>query len=123
MEFFTMTVNEQDEIINNALEAGPTIPFSNFSKLFKTWLEVLTTISEEQRNLMFLKYITAITNTPEKLINFNLDGIYEIFNSLDSEKKNIITKTLKKIIFELQEEQKRKLKLIIPEKSQIEFGF
>ena len=123
MEFFTMTANEQDEIINNALEAGPTIPFSNFSKLFKTWLEVLTTISEEQRNLMFLKYINAITNTPEKLINFNLDGIYEIFNSLDTEKKNIITKTIKKIIFELQEVQKRKLKLIIPEKSQMEFGF
>ena len=33
MEFFSMTVNEQDEIINNALEAGPTIPFLNFSKL------------------------------------------------------------------------------------------
>lgn len=123
MEFFLMTVNEQDEIINNALEAGPTIPFSNFSKLFKTWLEVLTTISEDQRNLMFLKYIKAITNTPEKLINFNLDGIYEIFNSFDNDKKNIITKTIKNIIFRLEAEQKRKLKLIIPEKSQMEFGF
>ena len=68
-------VNEQDEIINNALEAGPTISFSNFSKLFKTWLEVITTISEEQRSLMFSKYITEITKSPQKLINFNLDGI------------------------------------------------
>ena len=122
LEFFSMTETEQDEIINNALEAGPTIPFLNFAKLFKTWLEVLSTISEDQRNLMFLKYINAITRTPEKLINFNLDGIYEIFNSLDKDKKNVITKTLKNVIFRLEAEQKRKLKLIIPEKSIIEFG-
>jgi len=70
-----MTETEQDEIINNALDAGPTVPFPNFSKLFKTWLEVLTTMSEDQRNLMFLKYFNAITNTPEKLINFNLEGL------------------------------------------------
>ncbi len=122
LEFFSMTETEQDEIINNALEAGPTIPFSNFSKLFKTWLEVLSTISEDQRNLMFLKYINAFTRTPEKLINFNLDGIYEIFNALDKDKKNVITETLKNVIFRLEAEQKRRLKLIIPEKSKMEFG-
>lgn len=122
IEFFSMTETEQDEIINNALEAGPTVPFPNFSKLFKTWLEVLTTMSEDQRNLMFLKYFNAITNTPEKLINFNLDGIYEIFSSLDNDKKNVITKTLKNVIFRLEVEQIRKLKLIIPEKSKMEFG-
>ncbi len=122
LEFFSMTETEQDEIINNALEAGPTVPFPNFSKLFKTWLEVLTTMSEDQRNLMFLKYFNAITNTPEKLINFNLDGIYEIFSSLDNDKKNVITKTLKNVIFRLEVEQIRKLKLIIPEKSKMELG-
>ena len=122
MEFFSMTETEQDEIINNALEAGPTVPFPNFSKLFKTWLEVLTTFSEDQRNLMFLKYINAITNTPEKLISFNLDGIYEIFSSLDKDKKNVITKTLKNVIFRLEAEKIRKLKLIIPEKSKMELG-
>ena len=122
LEFFSMTETEQDEIINNALDAGPTVPFPNFSKLFKTWLEVLTTMSEDQRNLMFLKYFNAITNTPEKLINFNLDGIYEIFSSLDNDKKNVITKTLKNVIFRLEAEQIWKLKLIIPEKSKMEFG-
>lgn len=122
LEFFSMTETEQDEIINNALDAGPTVPFPNFSKLFKTWLEVLTTMSEDQRNLMFLKYFNAITNTPEKLINFNLDGIYEIFSTLDKDKKNVITKTLKNVIFRLEVEQIRKLKLIIPEKSKMEFG-
>ncbi len=32
-EFFTMNIPERQEIINNALEAGPTIPFPNFSNL------------------------------------------------------------------------------------------
>ena len=44
-----MSEPEKSEIINNALDAGPTIPFPNFSKLFKTWLEVLCTVSEENR--------------------------------------------------------------------------
>ena len=35
MEFFSMSEPDKSEIINNALEAGPTIPFPNFSKLFK----------------------------------------------------------------------------------------
>ena len=46
-EFFSMSEPEKSEIINNALDAGPTIPFPNFSKLFKTWLEVLCTVSKE----------------------------------------------------------------------------
>ena len=115
LEFFGMTDAEKEEIINNALEAGPTIPFTNFSKLFKTWLEVLTTISEEQRSLMFSKYIYEITKSPQKLINFNLDGILEIFMSLDQSKKDILSHTLKNNISTLDEEKKRKLFLIIPE--------
>ena len=58
MEFFSMSDPEKSEIINNALDAGPTIPFLNFSKLFKTWLEVLCTISEENRHDMFSNYIS-----------------------------------------------------------------
>ena len=39
MEFFPMSEPEKSEIINNELEAGPTIPFPNFSKLFKRGLK------------------------------------------------------------------------------------
>jgi len=49
IEFFSLSEPEKKEVINNALEAGPTIPFPNFSKLFKTWLKILTTLTEEQR--------------------------------------------------------------------------
>ena len=98
LEFFSMSDSDKIEIITNALEAGPTIPFPNFAKLFKTWLEVLTTISEEQRSLMFLAYVNQITTNPQKLINFNLDGILEIYLSLDASKKQILSTTIKKII-------------------------
>ena len=115
MEFFSMTEAEKKEIINNALEAGPTIPFPNFAKLFKTWLEILTTLSEEQRNGLFYGYINEISESPQKLIVFNLDGILEIFLTLDEGKKEILSQTIKKIINELDEERKRKLMIVIPD--------
>ena len=115
MEFFSMTEIERKEIINNALEAGPTIPFPNFAKLFKTWLEILTTLSEEQRNWLFSGYINEISESPQKLIAFNLDGILEIFLTLDEGKKDILSQTIKKIINELDGERKRKIMIVMPD--------
>lgn len=123
LEFFSMNIEEQKEIINNALEAGPTIPFSKFAKLFKTWLEVLTTISEEQRTLLFSGYITEVVNVPQKLINFNLDGILEIFLALDDSKKEILAKTINKIISSLDTKTKDRLFLIIPDSAKSHIGF
>lgn len=123
LEFFSMTESDRREIINNALEAGPTIPFPNFSKLFKTWLEILTTVTEEQRGLMFSKYIDEIGSAPQKLINFNLDGIFEIFLSLDSSKKEILTNSINRIISNLDENRKKKIFLIIPENAKKHLGF
>lgn len=122
LEFFSMSELERVEIISNALEAGPTIPYPSFSKLFKTWLEVLTAISEEQRTLMFSSYIKEIINAPQKLINFNLDGVLEIFLSVDNSKKEIIANSVKRIISQLDENQKRKLLLIIPENAKKQLG-
>ncbi|HET9009398.1 MAG TPA: hypothetical protein VFN17_04695 [Nitrosarchaeum sp.] len=115
MEFFSMADTEQKEIINNALEAGPTIPFPNFAKLFKTWLEILTTLSEEQRSMLFSGYINEISKFPQKLITFNLDGILEIFLTLKDKEKDILAQTIRKIINDLDAEQKRKLMIVIPD--------
>ncbi|MGY5141977.1 MAG: hypothetical protein ACW9WZ_02910 [Nitrosopumilus sp.] len=113
-EFFGLSEVEKNEIINNALEAGPTIPFPNFSKLFKTWLEILTTFSEEQRQQVFVAYINEILKNPEKLILFNLDGILEIFMSLEKNQQEIISQTVKNIVSELNEKEIRILMIIIP---------
>ena len=113
-EFFGLSEVEKNEIINNALEAGPTIPFPNFSKLFKTWLEILTTFSEEQRQQVFVAYINEILKNPEKLILFNLDGILEIFMSLEKNQQEIISQTVKNIVSKLNEKEIRILMIIIP---------
>jgi hypothetical protein len=123
MEFFSLSEIDKKEIINNALEAGPTIPFPNFSKLFKTWLEILTTFTEEQRNELFLGYIKEISEFPQKLIVFNLDGILEIFLTLDTDKKDILAKTIRNIINDLDVERKRKIMIVIPDNAKKHLKF
>ena len=122
MEFFSMSVPDQSEIINNALAAGPTIPFDNFARLFKTWLEILSSLSEEHRTIMFSSYVSEIIVNPHKLVLFNLDGILEIYFSLSQEQKSILSNSVKKIISSLDENSKRKLYLIIPDRAKREFG-
>jgi len=123
MEFFSMSEPEKSEIINNALEAGPTIPFPNFSKLFKTWLEVLCTVSEENRYTMFSNYIEHIINSPQKIIAFNLDAILEIFLSLENSNQRIISISIQNAIKNLEEDSKRKLILLVPENARKLIGF
>jgi hypothetical protein len=121
-EFFTLSQPDRLEIINNALEAGPTIPFPNFSKLFSTWLEILATSPEEKRTIMFTTYISEILKNPQKLVLFNLDGILEVFASLNSEKKQTIANSIRQIISGLSDEEKRTLYLIIPQNAKAHLG-
>ena len=121
-EFFSMTQEDKSEIINNALQAGPTIPFDKFSTLFKTWLETLCNLSEEQRSVMFSNYINEITHHPEKLIAFNLDGIFEIYKSLSVDQKSILSATIRKIIGMYDDKDRKKLYMIIPEMAKNEIG-
>ena len=121
-EFFSMTEHEKNEIIVNALEAGPTIPFPNFSKLFKTWLEILAGFNEFQRNELFLRYILATIRWPEKLIDFNLDGILEIFMSLNEKEKAAISKSIVDIVAGLDSDKKRVAMALIPDNAKQVIG-
>lgn len=121
-EFYSMSDQERNVMIENALEAGPTIPFPNFLKLFKTWLEVLADETEENRKILVSSYVNEVTNFPQKLIAFNLDGMLEIYLTLDDSKKMIINNSLKLIIEKLESDAKRKLMLIIPNMLKNELG-
>jgi len=123
MEFFSMSESEKDEMINNALDAGPTIPFPNFAKLFKTWLEVLCTISDENRTELFSRYLISIANSPNKIICFNIDGIFEIFSGLDSSNIQILSNTIRKIIENLDQNSKKKILLVCPDNARKLIGF
>lgn len=121
-EFFTMNLPERQEIINNALEAGPTIPFPNFSKLFSTWLDILAALPEEKRDMMFFTYISEITKNPQKLVPFNLDGILEIFLSMEKPKQDSISGTIKNIVLRLPDEDKKRLFLVMPQSAKARLG-
>ena len=121
-EFFSMNQEDKKEIINNALQAGPTIQFDKFSTLFKTWLEILCSLTEEQRTIMFSNYINEIIDHPEKLIAFNSDGIFEIFMSLAPEQRAVLATTIKEIIIKFDEKDRKKLDLIIPAGAKKEIG-
>ncbi|MDB3957153.1 hypothetical protein N9385_05740 [Candidatus Nitrosopelagicus sp.] len=122
-EFFSRNQDDKSEIIVNALNAGPTIPFPNFSKLFKTWLEVLATINNENREDMFSNYFRHILISPEKIILFNLDAIFEIFLQIDKEKQKILISSIKTVFDKLDEESKRKMILLTPDSAKILFNF
>lgn len=114
-EFFTMSAQEQQDIVNNALLAGPDIPFPNFSKLCKTWLEVLATFSSEQRQTIFSIYVKQILEKPEKIIRFNLDGILEILLSMDTAQQEIISQTVRHIVTsDINETEKVLISKLIP---------
>ncbi|MGI0040989.1 MAG: hypothetical protein ACRD94_03385 [Nitrosopumilaceae archaeon] len=122
MEFFSMSSSDKVEIINNALSAGPAIPFDKFTRLFKTWLEVLSNLSEEHRTEMFMSYIIEIIASPHKLVSFNLDGILEIFLSLTPDQSNIISNSIKNIVNTLDDDKKKRLSMIVPSRARKEFG-
>ena len=122
-EFFSKNDEEKAEIIVNALNAGPTIPFPNFSKLFKTWLEVLATIDVRNREDMFSNYFKQILISPDKIILFNLDAIFEIFLQVDNQKKQVLIASIKTIFDRLDEESKRKMNLLAPDSAKKLFNF
>ena len=119
VDFFSKEELDKKEIICNALEAGPTIPFLNFSKLFKSWLKIIANLPEEHREGMFLAYIKQSLLNPEKLIAFNLDGILEMFLQLEENEKETIAKTIQKIIGSLNEQERKRILIMIPNNAKI----
>ena len=122
-EFFSKNDDEKAEIIINALNAGPTIPFPNFSKLFRTWLEVLSTINSENREDMFSNYFKHILASPDKIILFNLDAIFEIFLQVDTQKQQILITSIKTVFDRLDQESKRTMNLLAPDSAKKLFNF
>jgi hypothetical protein len=122
-EFFSKNDEDKAEIIINALNAGPTIPFPNFSKLLKTWLAVLAEIDKENREDMFSNYFKHILASPEKIILFNLDAIFEMFLQVEKEKQQILASSIKTVYDRLDEQSKKKMNLLTPDSARILFNF
>ena len=121
-EYFELPADQKKEIIDNALEAGPTIPFPNFARLFRTWLKILAALPEEQRAGLFSDYICEVSADPQKLIPFNLDGILEIFLGLDESERNAIAGSVRGIIGGLDSQDRRRIMLVMPDSAKGHLG-
>ena len=73
--------------------------------------------------MMFSNYIQQIINSPEKIIAFNLDGILEIFLSLESSNQEIISLSIQNLVKNMDDNSKKKLLLLIPENARRVIGF
>jgi len=122
-EFFNKNAEDKAEIIINALNAGPTIPFPNFSKLLKTWLVVLAEIGKENREDMFSNYFKHILTSPEKIILFNLDAIFEIFLQIEKDKQQVLASSIKTVFDRLDEKSKKRMILLTPDSARNIFNF
>jgi len=87
--------------------------------LFKSWLKIIANLSEEHREGMFLAYIKQSLLDPEKLIAFNLDGILEMFLQLEEKEKETISNTIRKIIGNLNDQDKKRILIMIPNNAKI----
>ena len=87
--------------------------------MFKSWLKIIANLPEEHREGMFLAYIKQSLLNPEKLIAFNLDGILEMFLQLEENEKETIAKTIQKIIGSLNEQERKRILIMIPNNAKI----
>ena len=72
---------------------------------------------------MFSNYFKQIIKKPQKIILFNLDGIFEIFLQLENPKQQVLAKSIKNVFEQLDEEDKRKMVLLTPQRAKKTIGF
>jgi len=60
---------------------------------------------------------------PQKIILFNLDGILEIFLSLDDSMQKILSNSIRNVFQSLDIESQRKMTLLTPEMAKKVIGF
>ncbi len=105
-EFFLMSKEEKEEVIENVLKALPEINTQTLRKIVMTWVEVLNQFNEEQRIEIFRLYAFIL---PTYINNIDLALLIDIFNKLDGNIRETIAKDIRKSIEILDNERKDKL--------------
>lgn len=113
-EFFTMSGPEQKEIVQNALAAGPDIPFPNFARLCTTWLEAVALLDETKRLMLFGLYADRIATHPHDIVRFNMDGMLGILASLGQPAQRVIADSLRQSIEALDDSKRGILLKVMP---------
>ena len=116
-EFMGMDEAEKAGIISSALAAGPTIPFPNFARLFKTWLEVMASLPAEQRIDVFTRYAAEAARNPGALALYHADGILGVFDSLGRDERGLIAQAAAASASSLDGPSRRRIRLVVPDRA------
>ena len=121
-EFFSLSAEEKQGIIRDALEAGPGVEFARFEKLFKTWLEVLASLPAAQRSELVSAYMAEIVREPGRLVAFNLDAVFGVFLTLTSEQQETVAASVREAAASIDEEGARVIRLLVPDVARRRLG-
>ena len=121
-EFFTLSGPEKQEIISNALEAGPD---HSVLQLFQSCLDVAgdsrDTFRKGERGDI-AAYLDEVSRSPLRLVRFHLDGILGIFLEMDGEKRGIISRTVRVLVSRLPADRQRRILLVMPDSARTHLG-
>ena len=121
-EFFALPEPEKQEIIRNALEAGPSVDFGRFEKLFRTWLEVLAGLPQDRRAELVGAYAAEISQNPKRLVAFNMDAVYGIFLTLSPDQQESVASSVRDAVSALGARDQRTIRMIVPDAAQRRVG-
>lgn len=121
-EFPGMSPDEQDEIVGNALDASPGLPFPVFAKLFETWLEVLSDMDEDKRSALLEAYARGIAMSPAKVATLHMDGLVAVFVEMMPDRQKRLSHTIRHILHKMNKDFQRKILLMTPDTARAALG-
>ena len=114
-EFPRLSAGEQDEIVGNALDASPGIPFPAFAKLFETWLEVLAEMGDVERRALLAAYARGAAAAPVRVAALHMDGLVGVFAGMGPAGRETLLASIRQILEEMEPGPKRRLLLLMPD--------
>jgi len=121
-EFPALPADEQDEIVGNALEASPEIPFPTFAKLFGTWLDVLAGMDEAERGALLGAYARGIAAVPNRVAALHMDGLVAVFARMEPAGREALSSSTRRILIGMDPESRRRILLMTPDAAKYMLG-
>jgi len=105
-EFFSLDIQDKNEIISNILNTLPSFESRKISPLVKTWLLVLSNLDSILIVEMLRLYCSKIKNSPDIIQKMPMIEIIEMFSVLESTQKKKIADCLKEAILSFPDTSK-----------------
>jgi hypothetical protein len=105
-EFFSLDIQDKNEIISNILNTLPSFESGKISPLVKTWFLVLSNLDSILIVEMLRLYCSKIKNSPDIIQKMPMIEIIEMFSVLESTQRKKIADCLKEAILSFPDTSK-----------------